>query len=272
MRLSDLIFPQHQQDEGLLEYLLNPSRLGPNAAELRQQPNLPAMTNRTPIQGRRDAAPQQLPSRLPQQRASLPGFPGQARVGLQNLGEAASDIYGMATQGPSYRRPPAVAEGLVKQAPPPIVDLQAPAQITPTDRSSLEDASNPLNGSLADYINTTMGLRVADTPQQNEPWRQVADAPQIGGMPQIAPGMPAPQRGLEPPSASGQQNSVAQENEAVRAAIALARQHIQALGNPDATGLRDQGRRDLDQMRREWREPDHRIPRLMAYQDFNRNR
>jgi len=255
----------HQRATNVRDHMRRPSRLGPTAEELRRLPNLPAMTNRTPIQGRQDSAPAPLPTRLPRAQVDLPFFPGQARVGLSNLGEAASDIFGLATQGRSYRRPPAIAEGLVKRAPP-IIDLQAPAQITPTDRSSLQDASNPLNGSLADYLNTTMGLRVADAPVPFEPWRQPEDG--VVTDHSLAPGSPARVGGFAPPGEAPAPDYAARDNADVRAAIARAR--AQNAG-PDATLLRNAARRELEQLRLR-QQLEQRLPRLMAYEDFNRNR
>lgn len=104
-------------------------------------------------------------------------------------------------------------------------------------------------------------------PMDIEPWRQPVDG--VVTENSLAPGMASNttrRRELEPPSAP--QDYAAQENADWNAAVARAR--AQNVG-PDPTMLRNAARRELEQMRLR-QELEQRLPRLMAYQDFNRNR
>lgn len=225
----------------------------------------------SPIYGSRDATP-----------PLIPGFPAQARVTPEALGRAARDVFGYVMHGRGYQ--PAAGElspelqeaqmarvpltnGRVlprRQSAPSQVPIDAPIQ-------SFRTAQNPINGSLPDYINSTMGLRPPpEAAPDQEAWRQPQGVPQIGTRNTPLPaGAPAHSGGFQPPSAEYAPDEAAQLdaewNDAVqRARAALAQ-------SPDPTGLRRQSQREIEQMRRR-QELEQRLPRLMAYQDFNRNR
>lgn len=220
----------------------------------------------------------------PQREATpplIPGFPAQARVTPEVLGRAARDVFGYATQGRGYQPPagdlsPELQEMQMAQVPLThgrvLPRMQSAPSQAPMGAPSMSarDAQNPLNGSLADYINTTMGLRPPPEPAPDrEPWRQPMGAPQAGGenIP-LPPGAPARVGGFAPPSAGYEPDEMAQLNSDWNAAVARAR--AQNVG-PDPTMLRNAARRELEQMRLR-QDLEQRLPRLMAYQDFNRNR
>lgn len=140
----------------------------------------------------------------------LPMFPPQARVGMDNLGRAAGDVLGYAQdwlsdgiprnqyQPGANGGPGAMQAGVGLENPSP---LPMPGGDSP-NRVSLAQATDIRNAPLADYLNSTMGLRVAPAPFDQEPWRQPA-----GGVVtpnSLAPGMASNttrRRELEPPSA-----------------------------------------------------------------------
>lgn len=271
--IASLLRPQG--DPELQAYLRDPSSRPDIERMQAHRPPLPRV-NYTGY-GQPQAAPPPAPRPAPQ---SLPGFAGQARVGMSNLGEAARDVFGYATQGRGYRPPvgPLSPERQAQEmARLPVNHRMLPMQYgapSPLDasavRMSATDASNPLNGSLPDYINSTMGLRPPPGPAPDrEPWRQPVGAPRAGSENTPLPaGAPARVGGFAPPSAGAEPSQTDMENAAWNAA--LARTRAQNVG-PDPTLLRSEARRELERLRLR-QQLDQRLPRLMAYEDFNRNR
>lgn len=273
------LLQQNQGDPELQAYLRDPSSRPDIERMQAPRPPLPRV-NYTGY-GQPQAAPPPAPPAPRPAPQGLPGFPGQARVGMNNLGEAARDVFGYATQGRGYR-PPVGALSPERQAQEmarlPLNHRMLPMQYgapSPVEASAVSmsatDAANPLNGSLPDYINSTMGLRPPPGPAPDrEPWRQPVGAPRAGSENTPLPaGAPARVGGFAPPGNAPAQDEAArlnaEWNEAVRRARAAVRQ------TPDPTGLREQSRREIERMRLR-RDLEQRLPRLMAYQDFNRNR
>lgn len=123
----------------------------------------------------------------------------------------------------------------IGETPPPFpfVRIPADAPVHPPGRDS-PDAFPATDAGGFDWARSAFprtpnrfppSLLAQREPMDREPWRQVQNAPQIGTMPQIAPGDLAPNRGLEPPSAAAT-DYAASENADWNAAVERARQML----------------------------------------------
>lgn len=272
-------------DRELQSYLRNPSSRPDIGRTPMPQRRLPPVNYRGYGRGPTFVPPQEQSAIYGSRDATpplIPGFPAQARVTPDVLGRAARDVFGYATQGRGYQPPagdlsPELQEMQMAQVPLThgrvLPRMQSAPSQAPMGAPSMSasEAQNPLNGSLADYINTTMGLRPPPSPAPDrEPWRQPMGAPRAGGenIP-LPPGSPARVGGFAPPGAGYEPDEMAQLNSEWNDAVRRAQTAIAQ--SPDPTGLRRQSQREIEQMRLR-QELEQRLPRLMAYQDFNRNR
>ena len=253
-------------DRELQSYLRNPSSRPDIGRTPMPQRRLPPVNYRGYGRGPTFVPPQEQSAIYGSRDATpplIPGFPAQARVTPDVLGRAARDVFGYATQGRGYQPPagdlsPELQEMQMAQVPLThgrvLPRMQSAPSQAPMGAPSMSasEAQNPLNGSLADYINTTMGLRPPPSPA-----------------PDREPGSPARVGGFAPPGAGYEPDEMAQLNSEWNDAVRRAQTAIAQ--SPDPTRLRRQSQREIEQMRLR-QELEQRLPRLMAYQDFNRNR
>ena len=168
----------------------------------------------------------------------------------------------------------------IGETPPPFpfVRIPADAPVHPPGRDS-PDAFPATDAGGFDWARSAFprtpnrfppSLLAQREPMDREPWRQPMGAPQAGGenIP-LPPGAPARVGGFAPPSAGYEPDEMAQLNSEWNDAVRRAQTAIAQ--SPDPTGLRRQSQREIERMRLR-QDLEQRLPRLMAYQDFNRNR